>query len=98
MRSFVCSLVRFQTASFSENCSPLIVLILGRIRTSKPHMENRSWGLSFEKTLTKVSSHSIVVSDRGRLCLTFQKTARPKLTSCLIRRMRQSRGQQRLLL
>ena len=95
--SFVCTLVRFHTASFNENCSPSIVLVLGKIRTPKPHIENKSGGLSFEKTLTKVSSHSMV-SERGRLFLTFQRTALPRLTLCLIRRMRQSRGQQHLLL
>ena len=39
-----------------------------------------------------------VVSERGRLFLTVQNTARPRLTSCLTRRMRASRGQHLRLL
>ena len=98
VRSFVCSFVKFQTASLSENYLPLSVRILGRIRFSKPHMENRSCGLSLEYTETEVSSHSMVVSGWGRLCLTFQNTARPRSTLRLMRRVRQSPGQQCLLL
>ena len=42
VRSFVCSLVRFQTPSLSVNCS-LTLRILGRMRSSKLDMEKRSW-------------------------------------------------------
>ena len=48
---------------------PPIVLILDRIRTSKPHIESKSRGLYLKKILTKVSSHSIVVNERGRLTI-----------------------------
>ena len=96
--SFVCLLVRFQTASLREYYSPPIVRILGKICTWNPHIKNNSCGFSREYTLTNVSSHSIVVSDHGKFCPTFQNTAGSRLTSCLIRRMWQSRGQQRLLL
>ena len=35
------------------------------MRGSKPHIENKSCGLSFKKTLTKVSSHSMDHGERA---------------------------------
>lgn len=86
--SFACSCVRLQTASFKLDCFPLAVLHFGKNRTSSPHIENNNCGLSLEYTLTDVSFHPMVVSERGNDCFAFQNTARPKFTSYLIRRMR----------
>lgn len=54
--------------------------ILGRMRTSKPHMENSRLGLSLLYTDTKELSQSIVVTLLGSRFLRSQKTARPKFT------------------
>ena len=70
----------------------------GRMRTSNPHMLKSRLGLSFEYTLTNDSSQSTVVIERGSRFLMSQKTARPRLTSCFISRMRASRGQHSRLL
>ena len=66
--------------------------------TQRPPMLNSKFGLSFEYTETKEFSHSHVVKARGNRFWTSQKTARPKFTSCFMRRMRWSRGQHFLLL
>ena len=50
-------------------------------------------GLSLEYTLTKLLSHSKVVKLRGKRFFMSQKTARPRFTSCFIRRIRASLGQ-----
>jgi len=71
---------------------------LGTMRTSKPAMLKSRFGLSRLKTETKLASQSSVVMERGRRLRTSQKTARPRFTSCFMRRMRASRGQHRLLL
>lgn len=50
--------------------------------TSKPLMLKSRFGLSLEYTLTKESSHSMVVTERGSRFLMSQNVARPRLTSC----------------
>merc|ERR1719494_30565 len=95
--SFVTSFCKFQTPSLWVNSS-LVIRTLGRSRHSNPLMLNRRFGLSLLYTDTKLSSHLRVDTDRGILFLMSQKTARPRLTSCFIRRMRASRGQHFLLL
>lgn len=95
--SLVLSFYNFQTPSFCENSS-IVVLALGRILTSNPDMLKSKFGLSFEYTEMNVSSHWMVVSERGSLFLISQKTALPRLTSCFIRRILQSLGQHFLLL
>ena len=47
----------------------------------------------FPPLLQHQVSHTSVVTLRGRRFCISQKTARPRLTSCFMRRMRQSRGQ-----
>ena len=91
------SFCRFQTPSLCVNSSKL-VRHLGRMRHSKPLMLNSRLGLSLLYTDTKLLSHSSVVTERGSLFLMSQKTARPRFTSCFMRRMRASRGQHFLLL
>lgn len=54
--------------------------IFGRMRTSKPAMENSRLGLSRLYTLTNELSQSSVVTDRGSLFFMSQNTARPKFT------------------
>mmetsp|Transcript_21144 Transcript_21144/g.41486 ORF Transcript_21144/g.41486 Transcript_21144/m.41486 type:complete len:201 (+) Transcript_21144:3097-3699(+) len=98
VRSLVRSFCRAQTPSFNEDKELSGVRHLGRMRTSKPHMSKSTFGLSFEYTLTKDVSQSIVVMERGNLFLMLQKVARPRLTSCFMRRIRASRGQHFLLL
>ena len=53
---------------------------LGRVRTSKPAMENSRLGLSRLYTLTNELSQSSVVTDRGSLFFMSQNTARPRFT------------------
>uniref|UniRef100_A0A2M4B1T5 Putative secreted protein n=1 Tax=Anopheles triannulatus TaxID=58253 RepID=A0A2M4B1T5_9DIPT len=97
VRSFVTSFCRFHTPSRCVNSS-FCVRHLGRMRHSKPLMLNSRFGLSFEYTDTNVLSHWTVVTERGNRFLMSQNTARPRLTSCFIRRIRASRGQHFLLL
>ena len=54
--------------------------IFGRMRTSKPAMENSRLGLSRLYTLTNELSQSSVVTDRGSLFFMSQNTARPRFT------------------
>lgn len=68
------------------------------IRASKPDMLKSRLGLSLLYTLTRLLAHSSVLTLRGSLLRMSQNTARPRLTSCFMRRMRASRGQHFLLL
>lgn len=68
------------------------------MRISNPHILNSKLGLSLEYTDTNEFSQWIVVKHRGSLFLIYQNADRPRLTSCFIRRMRQSLGQHFLLL
>ena len=95
--SFVASFCRFHTPSLCTGIS-MSMRHLGLMRTSKPHMSKSRLGLSLLYTLTKLLLHSNVVCDRGKRFLMSQKTARPRFTSCFIKRMRWSRGQHFLLL
>lgn len=62
VRSLVCSFCRLHTPS--RLAKPSVAMrILGRMRTSNPLMLNRRFGLSRLYTLTKLLSHSSVVSD-----------------------------------
>ena len=97
VRSLVCSFCRFHTPSLFAKTSP-VVRTRGMIRTSNPHMLNSRLGLSLEYTLTNPLFHSREVSDRGRRFFMSQNTARPRFTSCFIKRIRESRGQHFLLL
>ena len=91
------SFCKFQTPSLWVNSSKL-VRHFGRMRHSKPDMLNSRLGLSLLYTETKLLSQVRVVTDRGRRFLMSQNTARPRFTSCFIRRMRASLGQHFLLL
>mmetsp|Transcript_83297 Transcript_83297/g.257493 ORF Transcript_83297/g.257493 Transcript_83297/m.257493 type:complete len:256 (+) Transcript_83297:2353-3120(+) len=95
--SLVASFCSFHTPSRCVNSS-WKVRIFGRMRTSKPHMLNRTFGLSFEYTDAKELSQTRFVTLRGSLFCISQNTALPRFTSCFMRRMRQSRGQHILLL
>ena len=97
VRSLVCSFWRFHTPSRCAKCS-VAMRVLGMIRTSNPHMLNNKLGLSREYTETNPLSHSKEVSERGSRFLMSQNVARPRFTSCFMRRMRESRGQHFLLL
>lgn len=57
--------------------SSCVVRHLGRMRHSKPHMLKSKLGLSLLYTDTKLFSHSVVVTDRGRRFFMSQNTARP---------------------
>ncbi len=76
---FCTSFCRFQTPSLCVNSS-WVMRIFGRMRHSKPHMLKRRFGLSLLYTDTKLFSHCMVVTDRGRRFLMSQKTARPLAT------------------
>mmetsp|Transcript_1049 Transcript_1049/g.2755 ORF Transcript_1049/g.2755 Transcript_1049/m.2755 type:complete len:228 (-) Transcript_1049:175-858(-) len=97
VRSLVASFCRLHTPSLCAKPSACC-RHLGRIRTSKPAMENSRLGLSRLYTLTKLFSHSNVVRLRGSRFLMSQKVARPRLTSCFMSRIRASRGQHLRLL
>ena len=97
VRSLVCSFWRFHTPSRCAKCS-VAMRALGMIRTSNPHMLNKRLGLSREYTETNPLSHSKEVRLRGSRFLMSQNVARPRFTSCFMRRMRASRGQHFLLL
>ena len=70
------SFCRFHTPSLCVNSS-CVVRHLGRTRHSKPHMLNRRLGLSLLYTDTKLLSHWMVVTERGKRFWMSQNTARP---------------------
>ena len=95
--SFVSSFCKFHTPSFCAKYS-VCMRIFGINLTSNPHMLNSKFGLSFENTEQNPLSHSNVVNDRGKRFFMSQNTARPKFTSCFIKRILESLGQHFLLL
>mmetsp|Transcript_20098 Transcript_20098/g.58314 ORF Transcript_20098/g.58314 Transcript_20098/m.58314 type:complete len:256 (-) Transcript_20098:3416-4183(-) len=95
--SLVASFCSFHTPSRCVNSS-WNVRIFGKMRTSKPHILKSTFGLSLEYTDAKELSQTNVVTLLGKRFCISQKTARPKFTSCFMRRMRQSLGQHILLL
>ena len=98
MTSLVTSFWSFHSPSLKEELSLGFNLYLGVILISKLTISNNKLGLSLEYTLTKESSHLMVVNDLGSLFLISQKTALPKLTSCFISLILWSLGQHFLLL
>src|SRR3989338_6567634 len=99
VHSRVSSLCSLQTPSPTNIWSSTGMRALGMMRTSKPQQENRRLGLKAEYTDTIVDglSHAREHSDGGSWLASCQNSALPRFTSFFISRMRQSRGQQRLL-